>query len=168
MPQTRPPGRDAELRVVRALRTYTTETDVYVAAAGREQSMYRTDLAALAVVMDQTSLGERVTPGVLSEALDLSASATSAVLDRLEQAGHIHREAHPQDRRSVVVGITDHALAVGGAMFGRLGSRLGVVMADYTDDELALIAGFLERACNATREATRDTGNDRRARPTTR
>lgn len=150
--------RDEEYRVVRALRTFTNETELYVAAAGREQHMYRTDLAALAVVMDHTDQGQSVTPGSLSESLNLSASATSAVLDRLEHAGHIRREPHPQDRRSTIVEMTDQARAVGGSMFGRLGAHLGRVMAGYSSDQLAVIAGFVESAGDATRAATRDTG----------
>ena len=41
-------------------------------------------------------------------------------------------------------------------MFGRLGAHIGRVMSDYTDDQLAVIADFLERACDATRQATQD------------
>lgn len=167
MPKASRVSRDEEIRVVRALRTYTTETELYVGAAGREHHMYRTDLAALAVVMDRTDQGERVTPGVLSETLNLSPSATSAVLDRLEQAGHVRRGPHPADRRSVVVDVTDHARAVGGSMFGRLGAHIGRVMSDYTDDQLTVIAEFLERACDATRRATQDTETERLGRSST-
>lgn len=151
------PGRtDTARRVTRALRRYSTESDLYVAAAGRESEMHRTDLNGLAIVMDLGLAGERATPGRLSAAMHLSAPATSAMLDRLERAGHVTRTQHPDDRRSVVVDVTDHALDVGGRMFGHLAARLAPVLDGRTDDELELIATFLEEVGAATVSARHD------------
>jgi DNA-binding MarR family transcriptional regulator len=147
------------MRVVRALRGYTNETEMYVAAAGREAAMHRTDLTGLALVMDRSQLGEQTTPGQLSAALHLSAPATSAMLDRLERLGHVHRVPHPTDRRSVVVEMTDHALAVGQAMFGRLAAHLAPVLAARSEEELAGIATFLEEVVTATRAARDEVGS---------
>ncbi|MBB6628395.1 MarR family transcriptional regulator [Nocardioides sp. KIGAM211] len=141
------------VRVVRALRSYANESELYVGAAGREAAMHRTDLSGLALVMDRGLQGEHPTPGQLSAALQLSAPATSAMLDRLERLGHVTRSPHPTDRRSVVVEITDHALEVGGAMFGRLAAHLAPVLAGHTDEELALVAQVLEEVGAATRAA---------------
>ncbi|WP_167736578.1 MarR family transcriptional regulator [Nocardioides sp. 1609] len=151
------PGRsDAARRVTRALRRYATESDLYVAAAGRESAMHRTDLNGLALVMDFGLQGEPATPGRLSAAMHLSAPATSAMLDRLERQGHVTRSPHPDDRRSVVVDVTDHALDVGGRMFARLAAHLAPVLDGRTDEELALIAAFLEEVGEATNAARRD------------
>jgi DNA-binding MarR family transcriptional regulator len=147
---------DVQQRVVRGMRGLTNELEMYVAAAGREHRMGRTDLTGLAVVMDESAQGNPVTPGRLSAALQLSAPATSAMLDRLERLGHVHRTPHTTDRRSVVVEVTDHALAVGGAMFGRLAQHYAPLLADYDDDQLELVAGFLSRAAEATRDARED------------
>lgn len=142
-------------RVVRALRALTNESEAYVAAAGREAAMHRTDLSGLALVMDLAKTGEQPTPGRLSAELQLSAPATSAMLDRLERLGHVRRTPHPTDRRSVVVEMTDHAREVGAAMFGRLGAHVGPVLARRTEEELAVIAAFLEDAVEATADARR-------------
>ena len=145
------PGRtDTARRVTRALRRYSTESDLYVAAAGRESEMHRTDLNGLALVMDWGLLGEHATPGRLSTAMHLSAPATSAMLERLERAGHVTRTPHPDDRRSVVVEVTPHALDVGGVMFGTLAAHLAPVLDGRPDDELAVIARFLEEVEAAT------------------
>lgn len=152
-------GRSAEtLRVVRALRVYANESELYIGAAGREAAMHRTDLSGLALVMDRGARGEHPTPGQLSAALQLSAPATSAMLDRLERLGHVHRVPHPTDRRSVVVEMTDHAREVGGAMFGRLAAHLAPVLAAHSDQELALLAGMLEQVGAATRAAREEVG----------
>ncbi len=153
------PGRsEAGRRVTRALRRYTTESDLYVAAAGRESEMHRTDLNGLALVMDWGLQGEHATPGRLSSSMQLSAPATSAMLDRLERQGHVTRAPHPDDRRSVVVEVTEHALDVGSRMFGRLAAHIAPVLDSRSDEELELIATFLEEVGAATEAARRDVG----------
>ena len=144
------------LRITRALRAFTNESELYVGAAGREAAMHRTDLTGLALVMDRGDAGETTTPGQLSSALQLSAPATSAMLDRLEQLGHVRRRPHPHDRRSVIVEMTEHAREVGGAMFARLAAHLAPVLSSRDDAELAQIATFLEEVVAATRAARQE------------
>ena len=148
-----PPSAEAT-RLIRALRAYVNETEIYIAAAGREAEMHRTDLTGLTVVMDRGAAGESTTPGQLSTAMRLSAPATSAMLDRLEKLGHVVRHAHPSDRRSVVVDLTDHARAVGGAMFSRLAHHLEPVLGERSEAQLGEIARFLEDVVEATRPAS--------------
>ena len=145
-------------QVISSMRTFANELELYVAAAGREQEMHRTDLAGLSVVMDHEELGDPVTPGRLSAALQLSAPATSAMLDRLERLGHVRRTPHATDRRSVVVEITDRARAVGGAMFGRLGAAYAPLLDEYDDAQLVLVAEFLARAAQVTSAARGEIG----------
>jgi MarR family transcriptional regulator, organic hydroperoxide resistance regulator len=44
-----------------------------------------------------------MTPGALSQCSGLSSGGVTVVLDRLEAAGYVRREANPRDRRSVLV-----------------------------------------------------------------
>lgn len=144
-------------RVVRGMRDMANQSEAYIAAAGREAAMHRTDLTGLAQVMDGAhDPAGPVTPGRLSASMQLSAPATSAMLDRLERLGHVERRPHPTDRRSVEVVATDHAMEVGGQMFARIAARMGPVLAARSEEELAVIASFLEDAAEATREARRD------------
>lgn len=155
-PPADPARTEAGQQVTRALRRYATESDLYIAAAGRDSEMHRTDMNGLTLIMDWGLRGDPATPGRLSAALQLSAPATSAMLDRLERQGHVTRSPHPQDRRSVVVEVTDHAMQVGGRMFGHLAARLGPVLAGRSDEELQLIADFLEEVAQATTDARTD------------
>jgi DNA-binding MarR family transcriptional regulator len=156
-PPPSPPERPfSQTRVVRALRRFTTESDLYVGAAGRDSDMHRTDLNGLALVMDWGFEGEPATPGRIGASLGLSAPATSALLDRLERAGHVTRAPHPGDRRSSVVSATDHAMEVGGKMFSSLARHLAPVLASRSEDELAVIAAFLEEVGEATAAARRE------------
>jgi DNA-binding MarR family transcriptional regulator len=47
-----------------------------------------------------------VTPRELAELLGISSAATTALIDRLAEAGLVAREPHPQDRRSIIVRAT--------------------------------------------------------------
>lgn len=161
VPSRRPPqhgdAREAAERVVRGMREMVNQSEAYIAAAGREAAMHRTDLTGLAQVMDgEHDPAGPMTPGRLSASMQLSAPATSAMLDRLERLGHVERRPHPHDRRSVEVVATDHAMQVGGQMFARVAARMGPVLADRSEEELAVIASFLEDAAAATHEARRD------------
>jgi DNA-binding MarR family transcriptional regulator len=160
MPSASPPRgpSDDEVadRVVRALRRQQAETDVYVTVAGRDNEMHRTDLNGLGLVMDWQGAGEHATPGRLSSALNLSAPATTAMIDRLERQGHVVRSQHPDDRRSVVVHVTDHALQTGAKMFGPVAVRVREVMDARSAEELRTIALFLEDVSDAIAAARRD------------
>lgn len=52
----------------------------------------------------------------LAEALGTRPPATSAMVDRLAQAGLVHRTPDPHDRRRVLLAVTSHA----GAMIGKI------------------------------------------------
>lgn len=54
----------------------------------------------------------RATPGELAARLDLSTGAMTNRLDRLEAAGFVVRERDPNDRRSVLVSMTDTGRAL--------------------------------------------------------
>ena len=45
----------------------------------------------------------RLSPSELAELLDLSSGGVTALVQRLELAGHVERQAHPTDRRSVLL-----------------------------------------------------------------
>lgn len=56
--------------------------------------------------------GRTMTPGRLSSKLELSTGAMTNRLDRLESAGLVRRERDPDDRRSVIVHLTDRGAAL--------------------------------------------------------
>ena len=62
----------------------------------------------LLLLMHRQAPGTRMSAGALAERLNLSSSAMTNRLDRLEERGLIARERDPDDRRSVLVSITPH------------------------------------------------------------
>lgn len=135
--------------LVRELRTFSGEIERYVAQMSHVHTMHHTDLTALALVMDRGG----ASPGQISDGLGLSPSATSAMLDRLESAGHVRRSRGESDRRSVRVEVTDSARAVGGSMFGILARHMRTVLDAHEETELAATALLMEQINGAVRAA---------------
>lgn len=75
-----------------------------------------------------------------------SASAT-ALVDRLESAGHVERRRHPSDRRRLVVVPTYEG---GAEAIVPLANALEEVANEFTDEERAMVARYLERVTEAT------------------
>lgn len=77
-----------------------------------------------------------------------SASAT-ALVDRLEAAGHVERRRHPSDRRRVVVARTERADEAGEEVFAPLAAGMEEAAADLTNEERAVVARYLDRVTAA-------------------
>ncbi|GAA1819574.1 helix-turn-helix domain-containing protein [Actinomadura chokoriensis] len=81
----------------------------------------------------------------LSDATGISTSTVSRAIDRLERAGYLQRVPDPDDRRSARL---DVDMAKVKPLFDRYAgyvTHLEKVNADYTDEQLDLIAGYLEK-----------------------
>jgi DNA-binding MarR family transcriptional regulator len=125
------------------LRRYAVDAQhVGHAFAGRH-GLGATDLQALIVVMDAELLGEPITPGRLGEQLNLSSGSVTALVDRLERAGHIRRDRDTTDRRKVLLHYAERGAAVATEFFQPLGARTDAVMAGFTDDELEVVHRFM-------------------------
>jgi DNA-binding MarR family transcriptional regulator len=148
-PFQRPPD-SASQSLIRLLQDFTLEANRYVDSAGARNDMHRTDLNALAVIMRHTAKGLVVTPGVLRKELHLSSPATTALIDRLDNSGHVVRERHASDRRQVQLRMTPKAFQDGGAMFMPLSRHMGAAMAAFSPEELDLVTRFMTAMVDAT------------------
>lgn len=61
------------------------------------------DVVVLRLVVDADADGHLLTPSDIAKTLGTSSAATTAIVDRLEVAGHIRRLPNPLDRRSIVL-----------------------------------------------------------------
>ncbi|MFJ6676633.1 MarR family winged helix-turn-helix transcriptional regulator [Actinosynnema sp. NPDC091369] len=136
--------------LVRLLRQLTVETDRFAEIFGEKQRMHRTDLNALAVIMDARWSGASMSPTRLAEALHLSASATTSVLDRLEASGHVERARHPHDRRKVELRVSDKALELGRGFFEPLDEAYRRAWERFGAADKEVIARFLAASIDAT------------------
>lgn len=86
-----------------------------------------------------------ITPGHLGKALRLPSASATAVIDRLERAGHIQRIRDTTDRRRVLLLPTPSALRAQDAYWGGLNEQVVAAMDAFRGDELAAIGRFLQR-----------------------
>jgi DNA-binding MarR family transcriptional regulator len=99
-------------------------------------------------------------PSALARRAGLHPATMTGVLDRLERGGWVARDRDPHDRRAVVVQVRRER---GGELFrlySGMNASLDGILADYSDDQLELLADFLRRTTDAGRTAT-----DELARP---
>jgi DNA-binding MarR family transcriptional regulator len=125
------------------LRRLTVELDAVGQRFAELHGLGRTDVRAMVAIMDAARRGEALTAGALGRAVDLSSASVTALVDRLERAGHVHRVRDPADRRRVVLEMSESAMAAGGQFFGGLQRDLLAVMEGYSDDELTAVRRLL-------------------------
>jgi DNA-binding MarR family transcriptional regulator len=87
----------------------------------------------------------QLTAGDIAAQTGLTSGAVTAMLDRLERADLVQRLPDPSDRRRVLVQLTAKARQTALEIYGPLSEAM-VEFKRYSDDELALIAGFLRLA----------------------
>ena len=138
-----PNPRGPEMEVVHLLRAATVELALHSARFASRNGMHPTDVRALIALMDASRAGEEMTAGRLGTALGLNSAGTTALVDRLERAGHVRRLRDPRDRRKVVIEVTERAVELGWSSFGPLIERTVELLQGYDERELAAIKGFL-------------------------
>ena len=127
----------------------TVEFNLIGAAFAASHRLHVTDLRAIIELLDAERAGDVATPGWLGERLGLNSASVTALVDRLEELGHVRRRRDPDDRRRVRLDVTPSAKELGWAFFGPLMS--GIVAASSTFDvaEIATIRRFLETVRDA-------------------
>ncbi|MFS0792731.1 MarR family winged helix-turn-helix transcriptional regulator [Microbacterium sp. 1P10AE] len=143
----------------------TTEDDVVKAVSDLSESGAASERAALhslgigpndakvlRFLLAREDGDEPVTPRLLAEMLGISSAATTALIDRLADAGWVERVPFPGDRRSIVVRATiddaspaRHLLAVRRSSVAEAASRLGAA-------ERRVIADFLDEVARAEKQ----------------
>ncbi|QYY86521.1 MarR family winged helix-turn-helix transcriptional regulator [Pediococcus pentosaceus] len=86
-----------------------------------------------------------VTPGRISEYLDIKPSSVTQIIKKLEKAGTVLREKSPKDSRVTVVRITDKGRE-SLKTHGSIGNTLkDVLFKDFSDSELEYLDQYLKR-----------------------
>jgi DNA-binding MarR family transcriptional regulator len=115
----------------------------------------RMDLSENEVWAMQHVMGEPLGPVELGRRLHISSASATVLVDRLEQAGHVRRVPHGQDRRRRLVVPTQHGVA---SVFQQIGPMLqGLTDAEstLTDTEVELVGSYLTRVTRVLAEVAR-------------
>jgi DNA-binding MarR family transcriptional regulator len=139
------------LRLVHQLRAISVELDLARAEFASSAGLHATDVRALIHLLDADRAGQPATPGWLAGQLGLTSAATTALIDRLEGAGHVRRQRSAQDRRKVELQVTAEAVALGWDFFGPLLTGMMHAMAPFGPAELDTVGRFLSAVGAAAR-----------------
>lgn len=105
--------------------------------------LHSTDATAVLEIAAAEERGTPLSPARLSERISLSTGATTALLNRLEAAGHLTRTREHSDRRIVTLRSGPHIQERADEFFGPLGHRLDLVMSRYTPELLEQFEAFV-------------------------
>ncbi|MFE9659868.1 MarR family transcriptional regulator [Streptomyces sp. NPDC005955] len=108
-----------------------------------------TDLTCFAHVLE--SGDAPVTAGDLADRANVTTGAVTGIINRLERGGFVTRQPDPDDRRRVRVAAVPAAAERVQAVYGPYRARLASLFADYTPDEIAVLADWMSRASTLAR-----------------
>jgi DNA-binding MarR family transcriptional regulator len=138
-----------------AMRRLSAEIDGLDQRTAEHFKVGRTDVH----IIDTVESRGPITATELAHAVGLTTGGLSIALERLEQIGYLRRVRHPDDRRKVMVEVTDAIVPLQKTMFAALGRRMQAILRGYTEDQLATIVDFLDSAAAAIGAAGLD-GSD--------
>jgi len=105
--------------------------------------MHTTDSAAILAIINAEERGKPLTPVRLADLIGLTTGATSVLLNRLEDAGHVIRARGHADRRMVTLHSTPSVHETADAFYQPLSDRFDTMMNEYSPDELRLVEKFV-------------------------
>ncbi len=143
--QDKPPFKDLSIGPAASTRTI-----MFHQAVADRLRLNPTDHKTLLFLM-----GSPKTAGELAELTGLTTGAMTAAVDRLEKAGYVRRLPDPNDRRRVTVEIIPKNCKKVIKLFEPLARAMAELESQYTQTELELIRGYLNRAGEVLFQETR-------------
>ncbi len=151
-PGATPHRRRLNRTIKESLRDLGAQLSLLNHSVGARLDLKATDLECLDLI---TRYGP-LSPSALARRAGLHPATMTGILDRLERGGWIERGRDPSDRRGVVV----QAARGRGAEVLRLyladsgmNTAMDQICAEYQDNDLQLLDGFLRRTADAARTA---------------
>jgi DNA-binding MarR family transcriptional regulator len=133
--------RDIHDRIQEALVRTIANVVVFNSQVAEQLGLGVSDMQFMTYLMQEGPL----TPGRLAELSGLKSGSVTGVIDRLEQAGWVHRERDESDRRKVRVVLNAERLQSAESPYAAQAVHLRRVLDTFERDELDVIARFLER-----------------------
>ncbi|MFI0979790.1 MarR family winged helix-turn-helix transcriptional regulator [Streptomyces sp. NPDC021093] len=136
------PGGQRE-RLTEGLRLYGADYQEVGRRFATWLGLHTTDAEALVQILYGEERGEPFSPARLSERIMLSSGATTALLNRLEKAGHVVRTREQTDRRIVTLRGSARVQELTDDFFRPLAVRMDAMLGRYSAEQLQQFEGFL-------------------------
>lgn len=127
-------------RLIKAVRANQTADDLFDECVAEFLGVSRSDGRCLEIV---DRLG-RVTAGRLAAESGLTTGSVTALVDRMEAAGYLHRIRDGHDRRKVWIEVTEETRRLNKLLFGHLAEVIPPLIDRFTPDQIDAIADFME------------------------
>jgi DNA-binding MarR family transcriptional regulator len=141
---------DLLARMSETMRTYMARAVVFQDALAKSVGLNSTDLQCANLLL----LHGPATPGELAERSGLTAGgAVTAVIDRLERRGLVHRSRDTVDRRRVIITADGAELSrLVGPTYQRIDDRWNEYLKTLTEREIELATAVIDRAADINAE----------------
>ncbi|MGI8459592.1 MAG: MarR family winged helix-turn-helix transcriptional regulator [Propionibacteriaceae bacterium] len=126
--------------LTRAVRQLQLASHEATRAIARRLDLGTNDVTALQVIF---AAEEPIGPVELGHRLGIRSASATALVDRLQESGHVRRTSHPQDRRRVVLETTPASWAGTLEALGPLLRAMDAVAEDLAPDEQEVVLRFL-------------------------
>jgi DNA-binding MarR family transcriptional regulator len=133
------PRSQARNSVIAALFAFSAAQNELARLFARSRGMHTTDATAIVQIIEAEDLGQPLTPARLAERIALTSGATSILLNRLEEAGHIRRTRENTDRRVVTLHSTPEIQRSADEFYEPLARRLGAALASQSRIDLEVV-----------------------------
>ncbi|RKE64972.1 MarR family winged helix-turn-helix transcriptional regulator [Microbacterium sp. AG238] len=144
--------RERGIAVLQAFRLYRAAEAAMRRRTRDSMSMGENELLVLRYLIKAHGEGRLVGPTELSRYLGISTASTTALIDRLQKSGHVTRQAHPSDRRSVHVVATEKSDVEVRDTLGRMHERMIAAVDGMTAEEARIVIECLGRLQQAVDE----------------
>ena len=124
-------------------------TETFDDTVGRIHDLGSAERRCLSLVSQEPQ-----TAGAIAREIALTPAAVTALIDRLESRGMVHRRRDTSDRRKILVETTDRTRQLVQKTYGPIAKAGAELLARYSIDELTAIRRFLEDAFALQRRMT--------------
>ena len=121
------------------VRGWQADQELFDSAVAEIAGLNRTDWRCLDL------LGTRgpMTAGQLAEAMRLTTGGVTWAIDRLEAAGYVRRVRDTEDRRRVIVELTNEVARRAAPVYGPLVADTAKLLDGFSDEQLSAIEAFV-------------------------
>ena len=133
------------------MRAFVTTGSVLLDAMAAVERRHGLSNAAAQTLAIIEGAGEPLTPSIIAGRLMITTGSMTSLLDTLERRGLIRRQAHPSDRRRLLVELTDEGEALVDAFLPEIVAAQTALAAGLSEADRAAAVHLSERLAAAAR-----------------